>query len=84
MVVDRLNKFSHLFFVTSSFSFAQVADLFFNEIFKLHGLPKMIVSDRDGKFMSAFWKKKNQIGGLSVDSKYKIQSPKLWTNREGE
>ena len=50
VVVDRLNKFSHLFSVTSSFSAAQVADLFFREIFRLHWLPKSIVSDRDGRF----------------------------------
>ena len=55
VVVDRLNKFSHLFSVTFSFSSAQVADIFFKEIFRLHGLPKSIVSDRDGRFMSDFW-----------------------------
>ena len=55
VVVDRLNKFAHFFSVTSSFSATQVADLFFKEIFRLHGLPKSIVSDRDGRFMSAFW-----------------------------
>jgi len=54
VVVDRLNNFAHLFVVTSSFSVAQVADLFFKEIFRLHGLPKSIVSDRDGRFMSSF------------------------------
>ena len=48
LVVDRLTKFSHLFSVTSSFSAAQVSYLFFKEIFILHGLPKSIVSDRDG------------------------------------
>ena len=46
VVVDRLTKFAHLFSVTSSFSAAQVADIFFKEIFILHGLPKSIVSDR--------------------------------------
>ena len=56
VVVDILTKFSHFFVVTSSFSAAQVADNFFKEIFRLHGLPKSIVSDRDGRFMSAFWK----------------------------
>ena len=49
-----LNKFSHLFSVTSYFSVAQVADHFFKEIFRLHGIPKSIVSDRYGRFMSAF------------------------------
>ena len=55
VVVYRMTKFVHFFAVTSSFSAAQVADLFFREIFRLHGLPKSIVSDRDGRFMSAFW-----------------------------
>ena len=56
MVVDRLKKNSHLFFLTSYLIAAQVADIRFKEIFKLHGLPKSIVSNRDGIFMNAFWK----------------------------
>ena len=32
-----------------------IAKLFSKEIFRLHGLPKTIVSDRDVKFMSYFW-----------------------------
>ena len=56
VVVDRLKKNSHLFVVTSSFSVAQVADIFFKEIFRLHQLPKSIVSDRDSRFMGDFWK----------------------------
>jgi hypothetical protein len=54
VVVDRLTKFAHFFAIATNFSAVQVADLFFREVFRLHGLPKTIVSDRHSKFMSTF------------------------------
>ena len=56
VVVDRLTKFTHLFAIPSKFSAAQVAEIFFRDVFRLHGLPKTIVSDRDSRFMGRFWK----------------------------
>jgi hypothetical protein len=55
VVVDRLTKFAHFFAIYSEYKAPQVADLFFREIFRLHGLSKNIVSDRESRFLSAFW-----------------------------
>ena len=56
VVVDRITKFSHLFVVTTTFTIVQVVELFFKEVFRLHGILKSIVSDRHSRFFSAFWK----------------------------
>jgi len=50
-----LTKFAHFFAISMDFNASQVANLFFREVFKLHGLPKNIVSDKDNRFMSIFW-----------------------------
>ena len=55
VVVDRLTKFAHLFSISTDYSAAQVAELFFTEVFKLHELPKTIVSNQDNRFTGSFW-----------------------------
>eukprot|EP00253_Pinus_taeda_P006262 PITA_06262 len=56
MVVDKLSKVAHFIPVQSTYRSAQIAHIFMQNVFKLHGLPKTIISDRDVKFTSAFWK----------------------------
>ena len=55
VVIDRLTKYAHFFAISVHYTAAQVAKLFFLDIFRLHGLPKTIVSDRDSRFMGRFW-----------------------------
>ena len=54
VVVDRLKKYAHFYPITTTYSTTQVAEVFFREVFRLHGLPRNIVSDRDNYFMSHF------------------------------
>ena len=56
VVVDKLTKESHFMPVKSTYKFNAIANNFMKEIFRLHGLPKAIISDRDTKFTSNFWK----------------------------
>lgn len=54
--VDRFSKRPHFLpFNTTDYAVI-VAKNFHDTIFKLHGIPDSIVSDRDHKFMSLFWK----------------------------
>lgn len=54
VVVDRLTKYAHFLPVKHPYTAISIAKLFLDNIVKLHGLPKSIVSDRDPIFVSHF------------------------------
>jgi hypothetical protein len=56
VVVDYLTKMTHLIPTTTEVTAAGLALLFRKEVYHLHGLPKAIISDRDPRFTSDFWK----------------------------
>ena len=55
MIVDRLTKFAHFLQVIVEDSLEKLAQLYVDEIVRLHGVPVSIVSDRDPRFTSRFW-----------------------------
>ena len=54
--VDMLSKMVHFVLTTITATAPATTRIFFDSIFRLHGLPKVIVSDRDSKFTSQFWR----------------------------
>ncbi|MCO5564460.1 hypothetical protein L7F22_018121 [Adiantum nelumboides] len=55
-IVDRFSKQAHFIPVKKTIKAHQMATLFISQVFKYHGLPTSIVSDRDPRMTSNFWK----------------------------
>ncbi|XP_038876706.1 uncharacterized protein LOC120069092, partial [Benincasa hispida] len=56
VVIDRLTKVAHFILGNPTYVVSKWDQLYMKEIVKLHGVPVSIVSDRDPRFTSSFWK----------------------------
>jgi hypothetical protein len=55
VVVDKLTKYSHFISLSHPFTTKIIVQLFIDHVFKLHGLPLAIITDRDRIFTSQLW-----------------------------
>ena len=56
VIMDRLTKSTHFLAIRMTFTLEEFYRLYSREIVRLHGVPVSIVSDRDPKFTTHFWK----------------------------
>ena len=65
----------HFIPINISYPVAQLAEIYIHDIVKLHGVPSSIVSDRDPRFTSRFWKSLQDALGsrLRLSSAYHPQ-----------
>jgi hypothetical protein len=63
VVVDRLSNYAHFCALQHPFTTSMVAQIFMDQVFKLHGMPHSIVSNRDPTFTSNFWQELLKLQG---------------------
>jgi transposase InsO family protein len=71
VILDRLMKVAHFIPVRTNYTKAKLAELYMTRIVCLHGVPKIIVSDRGSQFTSRIWKKLHE----SLDTQLYFSSP---------
>ena len=85
VVVNWLTKYAHFIGINKTNSDKKITEVFCKNIYKLHGFPKIIVSDRDAKFTRNFWKAfRKQLGiNINMSSSYHPQTDgqKKWSTK---
>jgi len=67
VVCDRMTKMAYFVPTTEKTLVEGVARLFWNNVWKLHGLPESIITDRGAQFTAGIMKELNQM--LGIDTK---------------
>ncbi|KAJ3474054.1 hypothetical protein NLI96_g12674 [Meripilus lineatus] len=76
VVIDLLTSMVHLTPTVQTYGASQMAEVVFENVYKLHGLPERIISDRDTLFTSTFWRKLHELlrTELRLSSSYHPQT----------
>ncbi|GJY95973.1 putative reverse transcriptase domain-containing protein [Tanacetum coccineum] len=67
VIVDRLTKSAHFLPMREDYKMDRLARLYLNEIVSRHGVPILIISDRDSRFTSRFWQSMQEALGTRLD-----------------
>jgi hypothetical protein len=76
VLVDLLSKYAHLCALQHPFTTSTMAQIFMDQVFKLHGMPHSIVYDRDPTFTNNFWQELFKLQGtqLHLNTTYRPQT----------
>ena len=66
VIIDQLTSMVHLVPTKQTYRATDIAELMFEAVYKLHGLPERIISDRDSLFTSKFWKRLHRLLGTEL------------------
>ncbi|KAE8690574.1 hypothetical protein F3Y22_tig00110894pilonHSYRG00006 [Hibiscus syriacus] len=55
VVIDKFTKYAHFLPLSHPYTVVEVAKVYLDQVYKLHGPPKVAISDRDKSFTSLFW-----------------------------
>nr|GEV71461.1 putative reverse transcriptase domain-containing protein [Tanacetum cinerariifolium] len=66
VIVDRLTKFAHFLSMRENDSVEKLTRQYLKEVVMRHGVPILIISDRDGRFASQFWQSLQKALGIQL------------------
>jgi acyl-ACP thioesterase len=55
VIMDRLSKSTHFIPINSNYKVQKYAEIYISHVLYLHGVPKMIISDRGSQSITRFW-----------------------------
>jgi transposase InsO family protein len=66
VVVDKFFEYNHFLPLAHPFTALFVAQLYMQQVYRLHGMPKSMISDRDRIFTSSLWQLLFKLSGVDL------------------